>query len=201
MVRIRPGATAAMALLLLAGCNKRETAPTINSSMTEVMEPTAQTIWDIMSSAYNDKGDGLDAAKLTAADWKALDKASRTLKARADMLALADHLVVAADNQPILGSQAVGTRGEIGAAWDAVSAREIQSRIDAKPALFAQKARALADAAAQITQAADAKNTARFYAVASGLDEVCDSCHEPFWGTDEPPPYPQGKSATASPAI
>lgn len=201
MTRVGPGATTAMALLLLAGCNRKDTAPTINTSMTEVMEPTAQIIWDIMSSAYNDKGDGLDAAKLSAADWKALDKASRALKARADMLALADHLIVATDTQPVLGSQAVGTKGDIGAAWDAVSARQIQSRIDAKPALFAQKARALADAAAQITQAADAKNATRFYAVASGLDEVCDSCHEPFWGTDGPPPYPQGKHTTTAPAI
>lgn len=200
MTRIGPGATAAMALLLLAGCNRQATAPTINTSMTEVMEPTAQTIWDIMSSAYNARGDGLDPARLSDADWQALDKASRALKARADGLALADHLVVVADNQPILGSQAVGIKGDRGTAWDAVSARQIQSRIDAQPALFAQKARALADAAAQITQAADARNAARFYAVASGLDEVCDSCHEPFWGTDEPPPYPRGKGAAASPA-
>jgi len=196
MLKIGAGTTIAMTLLLLCGCNKKEAAPTINASMTDVMEPTAQTIWDIMSSAYNAKGDGLDPTRISDADWKKLDEASRKLKERADMLALADHLVVATENQPILGSQAVGVKGDLGAAWDAVSAQQVQGRIDAKPALFAQKARALADAAAQIAQAADARNVHRFYTVASGLDEVCDSCHEPFWGTDEPPPYPQG-AATA----
>ncbi|HWJ70917.1 MAG TPA: hypothetical protein VNS79_12825 [Sphingobium sp.] len=195
MSNARTGAMVAMAVLLLCGCSKKEEpAPTINSSMADVMEPTAQAIWDIMSRAYNAAGDGLDSTKISSSDWKALQTASLKLKERAEMMALADHLVVANDHQPILGSQAVGTRGRIGAAWDAVSAQQVQARIDAEPALFAQKARALADTADRISHAADARNARLFYTATSGLDEVCDACHEPFWGTDEPPPYPHDAS-------
>lgn len=202
MPKTRSGIMMAMAVLLLGGCGRQEqqaAAPTINSSMTDVMEPTAQAIWDIMSHAYNAAGDGLDSTRISDADWTAIRTASRKLQARAEMIALADHLIVAADDQPILGSQAAGTQGDIGAAWDAVSARQVQARIDARPALFAQKARALADMADRIGRAADAKNARLFYAATSDLDEVCDGCHEPFWGTDEPPPFPQGGGATPTP--
>jgi hypothetical protein len=182
--------------LMLGGCGEqkssKEATPTINSSMTGVMEPTAQTIWDIVSSAYNAKGDALDATKLSDGQWKQLSDASHRLHERAQMLAMAEHILVAADNEPILGSQAAGIKGEIGPAWDAASAKVVQERIDAKRELFTQKARDLATAADAIDRAANTKDIALLYKISSGLDEVCDACHEPFWGTDEPPPFPKG---------
>lgn len=190
MVKARTGALIAIAMLTLSACGKQEKTPTINASMTGVMEPAAQVIWDLVSKAYNDKGDGLDATKLSDADWKGLDEASEKLQARAQIIATARHITVAAANEPILGSQAVGVKGQVGPAWDAVSARQVQARIDAKPALFAQKAHDLASAAEAINRASGARDVALLYKVSSNLDEVCDSCHEPFWGTDEPPPYP-----------
>jgi hypothetical protein len=181
--------------LMLGGCGEqkssKEATPTINSSMTGVMEPTAQTIWDIVSSAYNAKGDALDATKLSDGQWKQLSDASHRLHERAQMLAMAEHILVAADNEPILGSQAAGVKGGIGPAWDAASAKVVQARIDAKPELFAQKARDLANAAEAINRAANSKDIALLYKISSNLDEVCDACHEPFWGTDEPPPFPK----------
>lgn len=192
MAKARTGAVVALAILLLCSCGRKEAAaaPTINTSMTDVMEPTAQAIWDIMSQAYNARGDGLDATRISDTDWKTLASESRKLKQRAELLALADHLVVASGKEIILGAQAVGTKGAIGAAWDAVGPQQVQARIDANPALFAQKARDLANSAEQINRAANSKNAGLLYTAASGLDGVCDGCHEPFWGTDVPPPYP-----------
>lgn len=194
MTKARTGAVIAITIALLYGCGRKEAAaaPTINTSMTEVMEPTAQAIWDIMSQAYNARGDGLDATRITDTDWKTLASESRKLKERAELLALADHLVVASDKEVMLGAQAVGAKGAIGAAWDAVGPQQVQARINANPALFAQKARDLVTAADQINRAAISKNARLFYTAGSGLDEACDGCHEPFWGTDEPPPYPHG---------
>ncbi len=49
----------------------------------------------------------------------------------------------------------------------------------------------LLDAANGMNKAAVTKDAVLLHKVASGLDDVCDGCHEPFWGTDEPPPFPR----------
>jgi hypothetical protein len=184
------GVVLATLLLTLGGCQKAEekAAHTINDSMTKVMEPSAEAIWDTMSKAYNDKGDALDPSKLTEADWKTIADASAKMKARAEEIANAKSHVVAGENEPILGSQAVGTPSPPGPEWQAVDAAHVQKLVDAKPDLFKQKALALVDSMAKINRAAGSKDVAVLYSVGSELDEVCDSCHEPFWGTDVPPP-------------
>jgi hypothetical protein len=191
MLKASAGLMAAVAILVLGGCTKKAETPTINASMTDVMEPSAEKIWDTVSKAYNEIGDGLLADKLNDQDWKAIGDASRALKERAEILAKTDHIVVANANEPILGSQAVGIKGQIGAAWDAVNAQTVQSRIDARPDLFKEKARVLVDAADAINRASQTRDVALLYKVASDMDEVCDGCHEPFWGTDEPPAPPR----------
>jgi len=187
MLKLKAGLLIAAGSLALYGCTHKEETPTINASMRGVMEPGAEKIWAIASKAYNDVGDGLVASKISDADWKAIADASGAMKARAELLANADHVVVAAANEPILGSQAAGTKGPVGAAWDAVDAKVVQARVDAKPDLFKQKMRDLVDAADAMHRASQTKDVALLYKVSSGLDETCDSCHEPFWGTDEPP--------------
>jgi len=196
MLKISAGAMAAATMLMLSGCGeKTASTPTINASMTGVMEPTAQAIWDIVSNAYNANGDALMGTRITDADWSKVREASQKLKDRAALLANAEHIIVAASNEPVLGSQAVGMKGAIGPAWDALGAKQVQARIDAQPALFAQKAHALADAADAINRASLTKDPVLLYQATSGLDEVCDGCHEPFWGTDEPPPFPHSSAA------
>jgi len=39
-----------------------------------------------------------------------------------------------------------------------------------------------------LEKAAKTRDIKTVYRVSSGLDEVCDGCHKPFWGTDDPPP-------------
>ena len=192
MLKARIGATIAVTMLLLAGCSKKEATPTINNSMTSVMQPKAVVIWDTVSKAYNDNGDGLVAAKLSDADWKAMNEAAAEIKARAEMFANdPKHLTVAAESETIMGADAVGTNSAAGPEWRAVGAKEIQSRIDARPDLFAEKARALIETMDGVYKATNAKDVAALYKVTANIDEVCDGCHEPFWGTDEPPPYPK----------
>jgi hypothetical protein len=187
MAKARTAAGIAIATLALYGCTHKPAVPTINASMTGIMEPSAEKIWNIVSKAYNDIGDGLVPSKIGDADWKVIADESRKMKDRAEILADADHIVVAAANEPILGSQAVGTKGPSGAAWDAVDAKIVQARIDAKPDLFRQKMRDLVTASDAINRSSQTRDVGLLYKIASGMDETCDSCHEPFWGTDEPP--------------
>jgi hypothetical protein len=188
----------AAAALTLYGCTHKEETPSINAIMRGTMEPNAEKIWDIASNAYNDVGDGLVASKISDQDWKTIADAAREMKERAEILATAQHIVVAHANEPILGSQAVGSKSKDGADWDAVGADTVQKRVDANPDLFKQKARKLVEDADAMVRASQTKDAALLYRISSGLDETCDSCHEPFWGTDEPPPIPRAVSLKGS---
>ena len=179
-------AVLAMGVLAAAGCAKQK-APTINESMTQVMEPQAQTIWDITSRAYNDKGDGLEASKIPAVDWIKAAKAARQMRDRARFLAKAPtELVIAGPNETILGQNA--SHGGAKGTYDAASVEQVKALIDGNPKLFAQKAKELADAGDAMLKAAHRKDVNTLYRVSAGLDENCDGCHQPFWGTDESPP-------------
>ncbi len=184
----------AMGVLALAGCGQQARTPTINESMTQVMQPEAQTIWDVTSRAFNDKGDGLDAARISPTDWIRLAKAGRKMRDRAHILAVAATKVeVRRIEDKILGEDAA--HGGVRQTWDAASPKQIKAYIDANPAVFAERARVLEQAGADLLKAAHTKDIGTVYRVSSGMDEVCDGCHEKFWGTDEPPPFQAGPEA------
>lgn len=186
--KLAPAAGVLTVVALAAGIASSASMPTVNDSMTHVMSVHAQTIWDISSKAFNDKGDGLVAKKLTANDWKKLAEAGRQLRERATLLAKADHVVVAARGEHILGEEAAH-----GGPHDAASAKQIQAMIDHDPKQFVKRAMTLAEAGAALEKAAKARDVRGVYKVSSNLDEVCDGCHEPFWGTDEPPAVPKNQ--------
>jgi hypothetical protein len=168
---------------------KAAAAPTVNDSMTKVMAVHAQTIWDISSKAFNDKGDGLVAKKLNADDWKQLGQAGREMKERATLLATAKRVIVANPDEQILGEEA--SKGGVKKTWDAANRKQIQALIDAKPKLFAEHAWTLARTGESLEKASKTHDVRTVYKVSANLDEVCDGCHKPFWGTDDPPPPPK----------
>jgi hypothetical protein len=192
-------ATVAMSgLLLLSGTSHVSAAaatpagtPTVNESMTKVMSIHAQTIWDITSHAFNARGDGLVGAKISTKDWYELAKAGQALRDRATLLANARNVYVAGPGEMVLGEEAAGEPAKIGHAWDALNSGQIQARIQADPAFFAKRARILAQAGATVVKASQTRDVRALYGVSSGLDEVCDGCHQKFWGTDDPPPFPK----------
>ena len=177
-----------LGVLLAAGCSKAPT-PTINESMTHIMQPQAQTIWDIASRAFNDKGDGLVAAKIPPTDWIKLAKAGRQLRDRAKIVADASpNILVRSADERIMGEDSA--HAGVRRTWDAASPKQIKAYIDADPTLFAQRARVLEQAGADLLKAAHSHDIATVYRVSSNMDEVCDGCHQKFWGTDDPPPFP-----------
>lgn len=184
---LAPAAGVLAVVALAAGIASSATMPTVNDSMTHVMAVQAQTIWDISSKAFNDKGNGLVASKLTASDWKMLGEAGRQMKERATLLAHAKRVVVATPHEHILGEESAH-----GGPHDAASVKQIQAWIDAKPKLFSQHAMTLARNGEALEKASKTHDIKTLYRVSAGLDDVCDGCHEPFWGTDMPPPVPKG---------
>jgi hypothetical protein len=184
---LAPAAGVLAVVALAAGIASSATMPTVNDSMTHVMSVHAQTIWDISSAAFNARGDGLVAKKISPSGWKQLGEAGRLLKERALLLANADHVVVAVKGEHILGEESAH-----GGPHDAASVKQIQAFIDHDPKQFRKRAMTLAEAGEALEKAAKARDIRGVYKVSSNLDEVCDGCHEPFWGTDEPPPPPKG---------
>ena len=187
------GALAAMGhgsgLAKTASAAKAAAVPTVNDSMTHVMAVQAQTIWDISSKAFNYRGDGLDPKKLTANDWKQLGEAGRLMKERATLLATAKRVIVAGPTEHIMGEEAA--HAGVKKTWDAASVKQVQALIDARPKTFAEHAWTLVRAGADLEKAAKVRDIKTVYRVSSDMDEVCDGCHQPFWGTDEPPPPPK----------
>lgn len=177
----------ASGMLLLAACAPKP-VPTINESMTKVMQPKAQVIWDITSGAFNEKGDGLVADKISQDQWNQLAEAGQQIRDRAELLGNARRVTVATPGEAIMGGYAshAGAKGT----WDAASIQQVQAAIDANPVLFKKRMKILEDAGDTVVKASGAKNAAMLYGVSANLDEVCDGCHQPFWGTDEPPPFP-----------
>ena len=104
---------------LLAACGPKAPQPTVHASMTEVIAPQAQTIWDITNRAYNDTGDGLDPAKISASDWTQLQQAGRQIRERALLMAKEKKLVAAA---PGVKAVTITTRAPSAFAIDAACA-------------------------------------------------------------------------------
>jgi hypothetical protein len=161
--------------------------PSVNDSMTKVMSTNAQTIWDISSKAFNYRGDGLDGSKVSAKDWAQVEEAAKAMNARALFLAKAPHsLVIAKADEQILGEEA--SRGGRKGTYDAANRQQIKALINANPALFTKRANILAKAMADLAKGSKTHDIKVFYRVSSNLDEYCDGCHQPFWGTDDNPP-------------
>jgi hypothetical protein len=191
-MRKRVGTLAVVAVMAASWAFASQSAapPTINDSMTKVMSTNAQTIWDISSKAFNAKGDGLVASKVTAKDWAQVREAARAMNARAVYLAKAPHLlVVATADEQVLGEDAA--HGGVKKTWDAASRQQIKGLINGNPPLFTKRATILANAMADLVKASKTRDIKVLYRVSSNLDEYCDGCHQPFWGTDDPPPVPQ----------
>lgn len=170
--------------------------PTINDSMTKVLSVNAQTIWDISSHAFNKRGDGLVASKVTAKDWQQVADAGRQMQERGLLLAKTPRaLVVAGPGEQVMGAEAAHGGLKKGT-WDAASPKQIKALIDANPALFNKRAMILATAGSDLVKASKTRNLKVLYRVSSELDEVCDGCHQPFWGTDEPPPMSKALAAS-----
>jgi hypothetical protein len=191
------GTLMAAAAMAAAPGTVSQTAPTINDSMTKVMAVHAQTIWDTSSKAFNAKGDGLVASKLTAQDWKFVGEAGRGLRDRAKTLAAPQRPRVVGPGERIMGQDAAhgGKKGT----FDAASVKQIEDLIDGNHALFIKKANILVKAGDDLDKASKTRDVKTLYRVSANLDEVCDGCHQPFWGTDETPPAPKNARVLKGP--
>ncbi len=162
---------------LVAGWAAKAPQPTVRASMAQVIAPETQAIWDVTNNATDDAGDP-DPSKISPADWARMEAAGRQLADQARLLADVNNVTVAA---PGVKVQDEGVQG-------GSSAKQIQAYIDANRPAFAAYARQLADAGDTVVKASAAKDAAPLFAVASELDQRCESCHVQFWYPQQTPP-------------
>jgi cytochrome c556 len=157
-------------LLLAAGCSPQKPAPSVHDSMSQVVAPQAQVIWDITNRAMNEQGNP-DPSKMTDKDWTQIAGAGEQLKDRAQTLAGAKKLTVAVQ----------GVKIQDETSPEGHSAAQVQGYIDANPKAFADHAKVLAQTGEALAAAAKAKDMAKVAEVSNSLDQVCETCHLQFW--------------------
>ena len=184
---------AVLALLLIGGCGKAADAPktaartvavtravsaaqplpTLFETMERVVVPTSKVLWDVSNTEQDDNGN-FDASKVTDAEWKQIEHAATQMKAAAETLVSAAHVVVAPPGVAIQDQASSGSS----------SAQQVQGFIDADPAGFIERAKALAASGEAMSLAAVTRNASQFGDAVNQLDGVCEQCHVKFW-------YPQ----------
>jgi hypothetical protein len=146
----------------------------LHELMKNVVAIQTQVIWDVTNNAQDDKGDP-DPTKLKAADWAKLADAAGKVKAAAQKLVTAQHVMAAAPGQKIDGE---GPK-------DAPSAKSVQKAIDANPKALQAFARQLMGSMDEVIAGAKTRDAKKVFAVAGRLDQECEGCHMQFWYPDE----------------
>ena len=162
------------ALLLTAGCKKEEAAPrqkTLHEIMKNEIDLRADDVWAI-GNAHLDANAGIDAASMSAEDWKKLAAAAVSLQQGAlDLASLKEPIVVVKPGVKIADEGVPG--GD--------SAASVQANVDKDPEGFREHANALAADMADLARAANRRDAATAGPIVNQLDSVCESCHLEFW--------------------
>ncbi len=145
--------------------------PNLHELMKNVVAVETQAIWDVTNNAMNDNGDP-DPSKIKPADWARLSDAAGKVKAAAQKLATAPHVMAAAPGQKIEGE---------GSAPGAFGAKEVQKAMAANPKAFQGFAQQLAGSMDEIVIGSKTKNARKVFDVSLRLDQECEGCHKLFW--------------------
>lgn len=170
---------AAATCVLIAACSKapqqapqqsstQSPAPagTIHEMMENLIEPSADILWDSTAVLTDAKGVH-DHAPKTQQEWDKVRYSAVMLAKAMDMLAVEGVRVVPDGDQISAG----GT----------LDAAAIQARLTANHADFARHAANLQTIAAEALKAIDARDVKRLDAAGAKIDAACEGCHLQFW--------------------
>lgn len=182
-------------LLLLAACGQtpppasapvsaakpaaqfRPTA-SIQELMASIVDPAADAVWDAVSSETTKQGI-VEHQPRTEAEWQAVRQHAITLLEASNLLVMEGRTV--SHTLKLEDAHVPGI----------LTPPEVQKKIDADHAAFAQKAHALHDAGAEALAAIDAKNPQRLLAAGEKIDQACERCHMVYWYPNaEQPKWP-----------
>lgn len=169
------------ALAMAGGTPAPKTPHTIQTTMDQVIDPSADALWAAVGTVETQKGE-VHRAPRSAAEWNRLKAHAQTLIAGAQRLQQPG-LPVGGDGHSALADASVpGTR----------TAAQIRADIDRDPARFRRAAARLGDGAQQALAAIVARSPDRLIAAGAAIDAACEACHAAYW-------YPRGKPLALPP--
>jgi len=135
--------------------------------MKYVVDPTADDIWNAVSTTATKKG-VVEKVPKTDEDWEALRRHSITLIEASNLLVIEGRPIVVGD-------------GKTSEMPDELHADEIQKLFIEKRQQFVSNAALFRDAAKKVLEAVDARDVKRLEQTGAALDQACETCHSQFW--------------------
>jgi hypothetical protein len=143
------------------------TTATIKDIMDSIVDPSADFLWDSVSTIVTRKG--IDERRpRTPEEWKEVRRRAIALMEATNLLIM-DGRVVA---HP--GEQSDNPGVELGP-------EEIQMLIDGDRPTFVQRAHGLYDATSKALAAIDRKDADSLQDAGEAIDEACEQCHLKYW--------------------
>lgn len=166
-------------------------AASIQDLMASIVDPSADALWESVSSETTAKGIE-EHQPHTDAEWQSVRNDAVTLQEAGDLLTIPGRAVTHA-----------GKKTEDHHVAGVSNPDQVKAAIDASRPGFNAAARALQDAAAEAIVAVDAKDPVRLLAAGGKIDQACERCHSVYWypNAREPStkfPAPLATTATAS---
>jgi len=180
------------ALCIAAACSKSQPAPapapasdapqyepaaTVKDLMQSIVDPSADVVWNAVTTVQTAKGT-VDTVPKTAEDWLKVRHGAVGLSEAANLLMMPGRHVA----QPHEKSDTPGVELE---------PAEMEVLINKDRAAFIQRAKALHEAGIAAVAAADARDSQKLFEVGEQIEMACENCHSHYWYPNEKiPPVP-----------
>ena len=173
-------------VIVLSACSRapQQTRPafkpaaSIQDLMTAIVDPSADALWESVSTETSAKGTE-EKHPRSDAEWLAVRHNAIALQEAGNLLMMegraATHGGKVTEDAHVAGIS---------------SPQQVQLAIDTGRAHFNERARELQDAAGEALAAIDARDPARLMAAGGKLDQACERCHSVYW-------YPNAKQPPA----
>lgn len=178
-------------LCISAACSKSEPAPaapasdapqyepaaTVKDLMQSIVDPSADVVWNAVTTVQTAKGT-VDTVPKSAEDWLKVRHGAVGLSEAANLLMMPGRHVA----QPHEKSDTPGVELE---------PAEMEVLINNDRPAFIQRAKALHEAGMAAVAAADAKDSQKLFEVGEQIEQACENCHSHYWYPNEKiPPVP-----------
>ena len=181
------------ALCITAACSTSEPAPapatasdapqyeaaaTVKDLMQSIVDPSADLVWNAVTTVQTAKGT-IDTVPKTPEEWLKVRPGAVGLSEAANLLMMPGrHVALAHEKSNTPGVE--------------LEPAEMEVLINKDRAAFIQRAKALHEAGMAAVAAADAKDAQKLFEVGEQIEQACENCHSHYWYPNEKiPPVPQ----------
>ena len=183
-----------VSLLVVSGCRGQQQPPkaeepaqpaytpvaTVKDLMDSIVDPSADVVWQSVSTVVDKQRGTVDRAPHTAEEWTEVRRGAIRLVEATNLLLIPGRHVA----RPGEKSQTPGVELE---------PEQMEALINKDRAAWNSRAKALHDATLAALQAIDAKDPEKLIDTGEQIDVACENCHTHYWYPNEKlPPLPPG---------